>query len=377
MDYVTTPLRPEDVRRTVQRTLDRAGLRRANEALRRELTELRNAHVIVSGSAVMRRLVHSLAMAARTGAHVLLQGESGTGKELFGRSIHEQSERRDRPFVRVNCATLTPLLVESALFGHERGAFAGATRRAEGAFEHAAGGTLLLDEIAALRPDVQTRLLHAIDAREVTRVGGTAPTRVDVRLVVATTRSLEEHVASGTLRQELCDRLSEVRIEVPALRERAEDIPVLAHRFAMAAAREVGKEIHDFSADALAVLQAWSWPGNVRELRHAVERAVVLSHEPTLQVHLFDHLRQPLASPAASRRTTPSSLATLNLGTAPAPGVIHLTTLNVDEAERALIARALEVTGGNRTRTAQLLGISVRTLRNKLNGPRRAGVGSH
>jgi DNA-binding NtrC family response regulator len=328
--------------------------------------------------------LQTVATAAPTRATVLLEGESGTGKELFARTIHAQSERRDGPFIQLNCAALPEGLVESALFGHEKGAFTGAIKRVEGAFERADGGTLLLDEVSEMRLDLQAKLLRVLQEQEFERVGGSVPIKVDVRIIATTNRDLAAHAAAGHFRQDLFYRLSVIPIRLPALRERREDIPLLAHRFATQYGNEIGKPITGIAPQALELLQGYDWPGNVRELQHAVERAVILSGEPVIPAHAFDARRFSLTG---AWREQPSLAGNdyypangngngngngKHAGAA-VDGAVLLTTLNVDEAEAKLIERALEVSRGNRTRAADLLGISVRTLRNKLNGSRPNG----
>jgi transcriptional regulator with GAF, ATPase, and Fis domain len=312
--------------------------------------------------------------AAPTRATVLLEGESGTGKELFARAIHDASDRRDRPFIKLNCAALPEGLVESALFGHERGAFTGAIRRVEGAFERAHQGTLLLDEVSEMRLDLQAKLLRVLQEQEFERVGGSSPIKVDVRIIATTNRNLATHAAQGHFRQDLFFRLSVLPIALPPLRDRPGDIPLLAHRFALRTASELHKEIRGFAPETVEMLQRYDWPGNVRELQHAVERAVILSTDPILHPAAFDRQRFGLSARGTgpSSRITPASRLhdSENLGALP-PHSLLLTSLDVGEAESRLIDRALQVSGGNRTRAAELLGISVRTLRNKLNGPSR------
>ena len=382
IDYVTKPVKPQQLELAVERALEFVRLRRENETLRREVMEFRSERQI-GDSVGLRRILQTVAMAAPTRATVLLQGESGTGKELLARAIHDQSDRRDKPFIKLNCAALPDGLIESALFGHERGAFTGAVKRVEGAFERANGGTLLLDEIFEMKLELQAKLLRALQEQEFERVGGTSPIRVDVRVIATTNRDLAAEAAAGAFRQDLYDRLSVMAIVIPPLRDRVEDIPSLACRFAMRTASEIRKEITGISQESLALLAAYPWPGNVRELQHAVERAVILSREPVLQPHDFDGqqlgLVHPLARQAAARTaalsgggTAPGGAAS-SVGSVP-PNAVVLTSLDIDEAEAALIRRALEVANGNRTRTAELLGISVRTLRNKLNGPGRIEV---
>jgi DNA-binding NtrC family response regulator len=383
IDYITKPVKPQQLELAVEQALEFVRLRRENETLRREVMEFRNERQIIGDSVVVRRILQTVAMAAPTRATVLLQGESGTGKELFARAIHDQSDRRSKPFIKLNCAALPDGLIESALFGHERGAFTGAIKRVEGAFERANGGTLLLDEISEMKLELQAKLLRVLQEQEFERVGGTSPIRVDVRVVATTNRDLAADAAAGTFRQDLYYRLSVMPIVIPPLRERAEDIPILAYRFAMRAAAEIRKEITGISQEALALLAAYVWPGNVRELQHAVERAVILTREPVLQAHSFEGqqlgLVHPLARQAVARNSAMTAGAHVGAigadGAVAIPaGAVVLTSLNIDEAERALIVRALEVTKNNRTRTAELLGISVRTLRNKLNGPGRIEV---
>jgi DNA-binding NtrC family response regulator len=383
IDYITKPVKPQQLELAVDQALEYVRLRRENEMLRRDVMEYRNERQIIGDSVVVRRILQTVAMAAPTGATVLLQGESGTGKEVFARAIHDQSDRRSRPFIKLNCAALTDGLIESALFGHERGAFTGAVKRGEGAFERANGGTLLLDEISEMKLDLQAKLLRVLQEQEFERVGGTSPIRVNVRVVATTNRDLAAEAAGGTFRQDLYERLSVMRIVIPPLRDRAEDIPALAYRFATRASAEIGKPITGISQEALELLSAYPWPGNIRELQHAVERAVILSREPVLQPHAFEGqqlgLAHPLARQAAARNVAFTGGTVGSIGVSPDAGVVPpdavvLTSLNIDEAERALIMRALQVTKGNRTRTAELLGISVRTLRNKLNGPRRIEV---
>ena len=374
VDYITKPVRPQQLELAVDQALQLVRLRRENEALRREVMEFRNERQIVGDSLVIRRIMQTVATAAPTRATVLLQGESGTGKELFARAIHDQSDRRDRPFIQLNCAALPEGLVESALFGHERGAFTGAVKRVEGAFERAHRGTLLLDEISEMRLDLQAKLLRVLQEQEFERVGGVAPIRVDVRIIATTNRNLASEVATGTFRQDLYYRLSTIPILIPPLRERKEDIPLLAYRFALRMATEMGREVTAIDPEAISMLQQYDWPGNVRELQHVIERAVILSSGPVIPVHAFEGLRFGLAHPLGGEMT-PAQRATLGgdectrteLEGGGGGVLVKLTSLNVEEAEKTLIGKALAMANNNRTRAAELLGISVRTLRNKLN----------
>jgi DNA-binding NtrC family response regulator len=362
IEYLQKPFEREQLELAVAQALAHDRLRRENETLRREVTEFRQEREIIGESVEIRKVLQTISMAARTRATVLVEGESGTGKELFARALHEQSDRSDGPFIKLNCAALPEGLIESALFGHERGAFSGAVRRVEGAFERAHRGTLLLDEISEMRLDLQSKLLRVLQEQEFDRVGGTSPVQVDVRIIATTNRDLAAEAEAGRFRLDLFYRLSVVSMRVPPLRERREDIPLLATRFSQRAAVETGKEIQGFAPEALDVLERLDWPGNVRQLQHAVERAVILSTEPVLRAQLFDTER----SASARRAGTEAPIASPPVPALP-PGAVVLTSLDVGDAERVLIQRALDTTGGNRTRAAKLLGISVRTLRNKLN----------
>jgi DNA-binding NtrC family response regulator len=375
IDYITKPVRPQQLELAVDQALEFVRLRRENDLLRQEVMEFRNERSIVGDSAAVRRILQTVAMAAPTRATVLLQGESGTGKELFARAVHDQSDRRDRPFIKLNCAALPEGLIESALFGHEKGAFTGAIKRVEGAFERAHRGTLLLDEISEMRLDLQAKLLRVLQEQEFERVGGSGPIKVDVRIIATTNRDLAAESAGGTFRQDLYYRLSVIPVLIPPLRERPEDVPLLAYRFAMRTAAENGKELRGISPEALEMLQSYPWPGNVRELQHVIERAVILNADPVLQPHALEGdrfgLTHTIGSGVTPMRALYASAASAANGTpAPDPKAVTLTSLNVAEAERVLIQRALVASDQNRTRAAEMLGISVRTLRNKLNGPK-------
>src|SRR5215218_8716680 len=380
VDYITKPVRPEQLELSVAQALEVVRLRRENDTLRREVMEFRNERTIIGESLQIRRLLQTVTTAAPTRATVLLEGESGTGKELFARAIHDASDRRDRPFIKLNCAALPEGLVESALFGHEKGAFTGAIRRVEGAFERAHLGTLLLDEISEMRLDLQAKLLRVLQEQEFERVGGSSPIKVDVRIIATTNRNLAAYAAQGHFRQDLFFRLSVLPISLPPLRDRPGDVPLLAHRFANRIANEMGKEIRGLAPETVEMLQRYDWPGNVRELQHAVERAVILSPDSILQPAAFDGQRFGLSprgtGPVPTRTQSALTLEGLAGATAAPDGAVVLTSLDVADAEARLIERALEVSGGNRTRAAELLGISVRTLRNKLNGPGRDSAAS-
>ena len=355
-DYLTKPVDVEELQIAVQQALELGQLRRENETLKAEVRQLRGEQEIVGDSEKLNRVLELIRTVAPTRSTVLIQGESGTGKELVARAVHHWSDRADGPFVSVNCAALPESLIESSLFGHEKGAFTGATRLVKGAFERAHGGTLLLDEITEMRTDLQAKLLRVIQEQEFERVGGAATIEVDVRLVATTNRDLKQAVRDGLFREDLYYRLAVVPVTVPPLRERREDIPALAQRFAQRTATTVGKRIAGLTPDAIELLTGYDWPGNVRELSHAMERAVILSETPRIGAADFD---------LGGRRPRPAG--DFAPTSAKEGRVAVLDSFDVKEAEAVLIEKALEETGNNRTRAAELLGISVRTLRNRLN----------
>lgn len=355
IDYITKPVDPQQLELTIEQALHVVRLRRENVSLKQEVMSLRSSQAILGESAAIQRALTEVAMAAPTRATVLLLGESGTGKELFARAIHEQSDRADGPFITLNCAALPEGLIESALFGHAKGAFTGAHKRVEGALERAHRGTLLLDEISEMRLDLQSKLLRVLQQQEFERVGGDTPIQVDTRIIATSNRDIAADAADGTFRQDLYLRLSVMPIRIPPLRERPEDIPLLATRFALRAALEFKKEIQGIAPEAIEWLRAQPWPGNVRELQHAIERAVIMSHEPVLGLHRFG---------TGARSSTP---AFTRAAGSEDDGTVVLHSLDLASAEAALIEAALARTGGNRTRAAELLGMSVRTLRSKLN----------
>jgi DNA-binding NtrC family response regulator len=351
IDYLAKPFRPAQLELAITAGLDVARLRRENSALREEVSALRTRRELLGNSEAMRRVIETAATAAPTRATILLSGESGTGKEVIARAIHEWSDRRDRPFVQVNCAALPEGLIESALFGHEKGAFTGAIKRTAGAFERADGGTLLLDEVTEMRIDLQSKLLRVLQEMEFERVGGTDTVRVNVRVIATSNRDLDAAIAAGEFRQDLYYRLAVIPIALPPLRERRDDIPALALRFAEQAAEQSGRVNPQLTADTLAWLSSRDWPGNVRELQHAVERAVILTPGAVITPSAFaDRRAVAQVGPVATSATQ-----------------VVLESLSIEAAEEVLIAAALERTGGNRTKAAELLGIGVRTLRGKLN----------
>jgi DNA-binding NtrC family response regulator len=356
-DYITKPLRFEALRISVTNALEVNRLRRENENIKREITTLRGLRKIVGESRALRGVMDTIETVAPTRATVLLEGESGTGKELFARAIHEASPRRSQPFVTVNCAALPEGLVESTLFGHERGAFTGATVRFMGAFERAHNGTLLLDEISEMGSNLQAKLLRAIQEQEFERVGGSQPIRVSVRIVATTNRDLAAEVESGRFRRDLYYRLSVVPVRTPPLRERIEDIPLLVAHFVEQFAEELGIRPPQVTTETIRKLERMPWPGNIRELANAIERAVILCRSGILSPEAFG-----VEEKGVTPRAPSGDSATVDAPEDSSERILNLKTL-----ERLTIEKALIETGGHRARAAELLGISERTLRNKLN----------
>jgi DNA-binding NtrC family response regulator len=311
--------------------------------LRERVAQMAARKHFVAGSASMQQVLEFAARVAPLDTTVLVQGESGTGKEFIVRLIHDQSSRASGPFISVNCAALTETLLESELFGHVRGAFTGAVRDKPGLFEVANGGTLFLDEIGEVAPTVQAKLLRALQEREIRRVGGERNLKVNARVVAATNRDLRTAVEAGSFREDLFFRLSAFVIEVPPLRERREDIPVLVHDFVGRASAQMKKDVDAVSAGAMNALMSYHWPGNVRELEHAIERAVILTQGTTIQVRELP--------PEVTRKTTRST---------------GDDTLNLEEQERVMIERALKRFHGNRRQAATALKISPVTLWRKM-----------
>jgi DNA-binding NtrC family response regulator len=359
-DYIAKGrLQIDELEMRIGRALRQQSLEAENESLHEQLESKFRLEQVIGESPAMREVLDVVRQVAPTKATVLLLGESGTGKELMARAIHQLSPRARQPLVAVHCAALSPTLLESELFGHERGAFTGANERRIGRFEQAQGGTLFLDEIGEIDATLQIKLLRFLGERTFERVGSNKTLSADVRLVAATNRDLEERVKAGAFREDLYFRLSVVPIRLPPLRERTGDIPLLAQHFLRELARENGKAVNDFTADALEALMTYRWPGNVRELRTAIEHAVVLSR-----------------GEAISRRDLPAGVRTggLGPGAADAHRLFERNDLTVKEAEKQLIIRALKEAAGNRTQAAKKIGISRRTLHRKLHEYRLEGI---
>ena len=354
-DFITKPLKRAIVVRSVQRALERHGLLHENRILREAAQgDLQTQHALIGQSAALRECLHLVEQAARSEATILLVGESGTGKELLARHIHATSSRAAAPFVAVNCAALPEALLETELFGHERGAFTGATQRHEGRFERARHGTLLLDEVGEMAPAVQVRLLRVLQEGQIERVGGTETIDVDVRVIAATHRNLEEEVRTGRFREDLYYRLNVIQVVVPPLRERIGDVPLLAQHFLGRFATKNKKAVRAFSEGAVRALEAYGWPGNVRELENALERAVVLCRGEVIGI---DDLPQAVAS-SVTRVPKPD-----------ADGLWVPFGTPLEEIERRVIDATLERCGGDKRTAARLLGIAVRTIYRKLGEP--------
>ena len=344
VDYLTKPINADELLLVVERSLEQSRLRREALELRNQLSERYRFDTVIGSSPKMQQVFKVVAQVAPSRATVLLTGESGTGKELVAAAIHHRSTRSGAAFVKLHCAALAESLLESELFGHERGAFTGAERRREGRFEQANGGTLFLDEIGEISPATQVKLLRVLQEHEFERVGGNQTLQVDTRLIAATNRDLREMVADGRFREDLFYRLNVINIHLPALRERPSDIPALATHFLRRFAEENAKKVDNVSDAALARLVGYSWPGNVRELENVIERAVVLAENGVVEpIHL-----------------PPEVLPQSEGGEPIIPGS------SMADIERYAILTTLEAQGGSTSKAADVLGISVRKIQYKL-----------
>ena len=383
-DYVLKPFTPSQIEVILKKAQTYRQLVKVNNLLSDDPED--DDALLVGRSPAMTRLRQLIDRVAPTDATVLITGESGTGKEMISREFYRRSPRRGQPFIKVNCAAVSQTLIESEFFGHERGAFTGATERREGRFELANNGTLLLDEVSEIPPSLQAKLLRVLQEREFERVGGSRTIKVNVRIIATSNRDLTSNVTKGEFRQDLYYRLNVFPVHVPSLRERAEDIPLLADHFLRRFTRKHGIRATGFSDSARAALLAYRWPGNVRELQNTVERAVILSESgrPVTSAALglpgdfsatdaistvpWEVEDSNTSDPATSPGAEPAPAT-------PAPALIDDSgqVLRLDELEKQAIRAALRQTGGNRTQAAAALGISIRTLRNKLQEYRDAG----
>jgi DNA-binding NtrC family response regulator len=344
-DYISKPFKPDEVILTLRKAEERIRLQQENVRLRQQLSKKKDSHTIVYRSKVMERLLTLVSRVAETSSSVLITGETGTGKELVARALHRQSARCKKPFVAVNCGAIAPTLVESELFGHARGAFTGAVQQKAGLFEEACGGTLFLDEIGELPLDLQPKLLRVLQEGEVRRVGETQSRKVDVRVLAATARDLRELVANNGFRDDLFFRLAVVEMHIPPLRERREDIPLLAKHFASDIAAREGRPVPEITSAVANTLSGYSWPGNVRELANFTERTMIFCRGDVLDLETL---------PGEIRRKNRDAQQDLSLKQA----ALRL--------EKEYINKALAATDGNRTQAAKILEISLRKLLYKI-----------
>ncbi len=349
-DYLTKPLDFDKLKLTIERAMEHTQLKEENRLLKENLGKHFDRQNIIGNSAAMSRLLRTVAQVAPSEATVLISGESGTGKELIAGAIHFNSQRKEGPFVKMNCAAVTETLLESEFFGHEKGSFSGADRRKEGRFLQAHGGSIFLDEVSEMSPGMQVKLLRVLQEKEITRVGGEKVIPVDVRVISATNQTLLDMIKKRIFREDLYYRLNVVRLEIPPLRGRREDIPLLAQRFLKEFTTKNRKKIKGFTPQALDLLVRYDWPGNVRELMNAIERSVVLARSEYLDA-------EDLSVICDSSLMIPDSL----------PGVDDVEKdVPLDQVEKATILRTLKSAGGNKSEAARRLGITRKTLHKKL-----------
>jgi two-component system response regulator PilR (NtrC family) len=352
-DFVAKPFKPAELAALVAKALEKSALVTENLRLKARVSAEEQGRELLGKSEAMRRVLDVIDRVAATRATVLITGQSGTGKERVARAIHQRSERAQAPFLVVNCGALPENLMESELFGHEKGAFTGAQSKRQGLFRDAHGGTILLDEIGELPQTLQVKLLRALQERSVRPVGASEEVPIDVRVLAATNRDVEADVAAGRFRQDLYYRLNVIRLTLPPLRERREDIPLLAERFLVRFAREMGKDVAGFTPDALRAIERYAYPGNVRELENVIERAVALAGARVIGTgDLPEEVSGQLGAPEQGL---------LQLG----PDGCELDAV-LNEAERRLLIAALERTGGVRKAAAKVLGVTFRSLRYRL-----------
>ncbi len=348
-DFVTKPVNIERLEMLVKRALREQAIEKENGELKAEIQKTYALDQMIGSSALMKKVFEFIHQVAPSKATILIEGESGTGKEVAAKAIHSLSQRAKERFVAVHCASLSPQLLESELFGHEKGAFTGATERRIGRFEQASGGTLFLDEIGEIDPSVQVKILRILGERTFERVGGNQTLKTDVRLIAATNRDLKKMTLEGTFREDLFFRLNVVPLLMPPLRDRKEDIPLLGEAFLRELSKEHGKPYRSFSKEAMSRLLNYSWPGNVRELRAAIEHAIVLGKGKELTTGDLPASISNVSSIHVEERDSPGREA-----------------LNLEKVTLLMIDRALEECGGNRSQAAAKLGISRRTLHRKL-----------
>jgi two-component system response regulator HydG len=346
-DFLTKPFRREQLIKLIDKALERRDLIEQNRALKKQLDDLRAKGQMIGASPSWRRMLTLVEQTADSSATILIQGESGTGKELVARTIHERSARRNGPFVAVNCAALPETLLESELFGYEKGAFTGAAGRKEGRFELANGGTLFLDEVGDLSLVTQPKILRVLQEGEFERLGGTRTLQVDVRIVAATNQDVAEMVKEKRFREDLYYRLNVITIRVPPLREHPEDIRVLAQHYLRVYGAKNGRKLEGFTGEAIERLEAYAWPGNVRELENVIERSVLLARKDRIDAEDLPEEVMGVKRP-------------------PRDAILELIGTPLADIEQRLLDETLRITGGNKTQAAKLLGIDVRTVARKL-----------
>ena len=349
-DYLTKPLDFEKLKVTISRAMEHTQLKEENRMLKETLGQQFDRQRIIGKGPAMMRLLETVAQVAPSEATALITGESGTGKELIAGAIHFNSHRKDGPFVKINCAAITETLLESELFGHEKGSFTGADRRKEGRFVQAHGGTLFLDEVSEMSMTMQVKLLRVLQERELTRVGGEQVIQVDVRVIAATNQDLPASIQNGKFREDLFYRLNVVDLEIPPLRKRPEDVPLLAQHFLESFSRKNQKKIKGFTPSAMDLMIRYNWPGNVRELMNAIERGVVLSRDEYLGDSDLSMIRGPETDTAADSQLLEDAL----------------TDMPLDAVEKVTILKMLQTTAGNKSEAARRLGITRKTLHKKL-----------
>ncbi len=349
-DYLTKPLNFDDLKLTIERAMSHLHLTRENADLKKRISADAGFSRIIGTSPAMKAVLETARIAAPTDATILITGDSGTGKELFARAIHDQSPRKTNKLVAINCTALNETLLESELFGHEKGAFTGADKKRDGLFLHADKGTVFLDEIGDIPPSMQAKLLRAIQEREIHRIGSDRPIRIDVRIIVATNKHLEQEVKEGRFREDLFYRLNVIHIRIPALEERPDDIPLLAQHFLNRYAQKNRKPFKGFTPVAMDALVKHSWPGNVRELENAIERAVILSMGQYI-----------------SEKDLPGDVVKNHgLDHGSQTSLTELGGKSLDEVETMALIQTLKQTKGNKTEAAKLLDITRTTLNNKI-----------
>jgi DNA-binding NtrC family response regulator len=362
-DYLRKPVDPHHMEVLLNNLRTHLTVSKENQLLRRRLMDAGELGQLIGQSLAMRRVMAAIDQVSPSSASIVIVGESGTGKELAARTIHELSPRSSGPYIAINCAALPETLMESELFGHERGAFTGADRRREGCFELATGGTLLLDEIGEMKPELQAKLLRVLEERKVRRLGGSVEIPVDVRVLAATNRNLEGQLREGKFREDLYYRLNVFTIQLPTLRERSEDVPILIEHFLQQLAPAAGKSVMGMEAECLELLKAQRWPGNVRQLRNVIERALIVTRGPMISTaDLPEEITFDM--PESAKPNPPAGFKPDNGHGHPALDV-HVG-MSLSAVKRELLLQTLKFTGGNKAKAAEILGVSLKTLYNHL-----------